>query len=98
VNLEDGASVPWIRGTDAELVTAIYVMRVPGDRDQFHVGLYHRDYGPSSVLHFARDRDLRNELLEEVTPERGRGLVLLSLEDDDVQSLCALCRKSPAGM
>lgn len=87
---ETEAGVRWLRGADAKLVIAVWVTRtLPA---QFHSGLYHRDYGAAKVLHFAWDRDLREDVPEELFVGSGHGLVALSLDDDDAQALCALCR------
>jgi hypothetical protein len=90
VNPGDRASVQWIRGEDRELAIAIYIARTGGP--QFHAGLYHRDHGDPSVLHFAWDRDLRNDVPGDVCEGRHYGLIALFLDDDDTQTLCALCR------
>ncbi|HRI64308.1 MAG TPA: hypothetical protein PK156_08715 [Polyangium sp.] len=87
--MSDG--VHWFRGTDAELVVAVWVTRpLP---NQFHAGLYHRDYGDPRVLHFADDRDLCNDAPDELFIDGTHGLMALSLDDDDAQTLCALCRR-----
>lgn len=85
------ASVQWLRGADAELVVAIYIVRTYPT--QFHAGLYHRDHGSSSVLHFAWDRELRNDAPGDVVEGHDYGLIALSLDEDDAQTLCALCRQ-----
>ncbi|HEX4423621.1 MAG TPA: hypothetical protein VH165_37180 [Kofleriaceae bacterium] len=73
-------------------MVAIYVTRT--GPAQFHAGLYHRDHGPARVVHFAWDRDLRNDALGDVAEEgRDYRLVALSLDEDDAQTLCALCRQ-----
>jgi hypothetical protein len=72
-------------------VVAIYVART--GRAQFHAGLYHRDHGDASVLHFAWDRDLRNDAPGDVFEGRDYGFIALSLDEDDAQTLCALCRQ-----
>jgi hypothetical protein len=81
----------WLRGTDAPLMAAIYVVRT--GRAQFHAGLYHREHAAPRVLHFAWDRDLRNDAPSDVAPGRDYGLIALSLDEDDMQTLCALCRR-----
>lgn len=85
------ADAQWLRGVDAQLVVAIYIARTY--RTQFHAGLYHRDHGASSVLHFAWDRDLRNDAPGDVLEGRDYGLIALSIDEDDAQALCALCRQ-----
>jgi hypothetical protein len=85
------ARAQWFRGADAELAVAIYIVRT--GRDQFHAGLYHRDHGTPSVLHFAWDHELRNEMPDEVYEGRDYGFIVLSLDEDDAQTLCALCRQ-----
>ncbi|TMQ12156.1 MAG: hypothetical protein E6J90_32280 [Deltaproteobacteria bacterium] len=75
-------------------MVAIYVVRTGGV--QFHAGLYHRDHGTPSVLHFAWDRDLRNDAPDDVVEGYNYGLIALSLDDDDAQTLCALCRQVAA--
>jgi hypothetical protein len=72
-------------------VAAVCVSRT--GRAQFHAGLYHRDHGPAKVLHFAWDRELHDDVPEDLFGARGHGLVALSLDDDDAQTLCALCRR-----
>jgi len=72
-------------------VVAIYVVRTGSA--QFHAGLYHRDHGSGSVLHFAWDRDLRNDAPGDVVKGRDFGFIALSLDEDDAQTLCALCRQ-----
>ena len=80
----------WLRGADANLLVAIYVVRT--GHAQFHTGLYHRDHGDARVLHFAWDRELCNDAPDDVCKGRDYGLVTVSLDDDDAQTLCALCR------
>lgn len=87
---EHRARAVWIRGADAKLVVAIYVART--GRAQFHAGLYHRDHGAASILHFAWDRELCNDDPGE-SEGRDYGLIALSLDEDDAQTLCALCRQ-----
>jgi hypothetical protein len=60
---------------------------------QFHSGLYHCDYGKPRILHFAWDRDLREDAPVDLINDYDHGLVALPLEDDDAQTLCALCRR-----
>lgn len=88
------ARVQWLRGADATLVVALYIGRT--GRDQFHTGLYHRDHGDARVLHFAWDRDLCNDAPGDVLEGRDYGLIALSLDEDDAQTLCALCRQVAA--
>lgn len=88
---EHRTQAQWLRGTDAELVVAICVART--GRAQFHAGIYHRDHGAASVLHFAWDRQLCNDDPDKVFEGRGHGIVALSLDQDDAQTLCALCRQ-----
>lgn len=85
------AQAQWLRGADARLVVAIYIART--GHAQFHAGLYHRDHGAASVLHFAWDRDLCNDPPDDVFAGRDYGLVALPLDEDDAQTLCALCRQ-----
>ena len=85
------AQAQWLRGADAKLVIAIYVVRT--GRAQFHAGLYHRDHGAASILHFAWDRDLCNNDPGDLSEGRSYGLIALSLDEDDAQTLCALCRQ-----
>lgn len=80
----------WLRGADARLAVAIYIART--GHTQFHAGLYHRDHGSPRVLHFAWDRELCNDAPDDVLEGRNYGLVALSLDEDDAQTLCALCR------
>lgn len=87
---ESGSHARWLRGADADLVVAVYVART--GRSQFHVGLYHRDHGDASVLHFAWDRKLRDAYRDSFEAHDYR-LVALSLDEDDAQTLCALCRR-----
>ncbi|HEX7940443.1 MAG TPA: hypothetical protein VF488_01485 [Gemmatimonadaceae bacterium] len=70
---------------------AIYIVRTGGR--QFHAGIYYRDHGDPSVLHFAWDRDLRNDTPGDVCKGLPYGLIALDLDDDDAQALCALCRQ-----
>jgi hypothetical protein len=86
-----GQRIHWFRGADAEIVVAVWVARA--GRIQFHAGLYHRDHGAASILHFAWDRELRDDAPGDVGVGRGQGLVALALDDDDAQTLCALCRR-----
>lgn len=83
----------WFLGQDAELVAAVYITRTRPD--QFHAGLYHRDHGDPRVLHFAWDRNLRDEAPDAVF-QGSYGLVTLSLDVEDAQTLCALCRQVAA--
>jgi hypothetical protein len=83
--------VQWFRGEGGDLVVAIYIVRTGGR--QFHAGIYHRDHGDPNVLHFAWDRDLRNDPPGEVCDGRPYGLIALALDEDDAQTLCALCRQ-----
>jgi hypothetical protein len=85
-----GAPLRWLRGTDADLVVAICVART--GPAQFHAGLYHRDHADARVLHFARDRRLKDDAPRDLSWGRDHGLVTLSLDEDDAQTLCALCR------
>ncbi len=85
------AGVHWFRGTDAKLVVAVWVTRP--SQNQFHTGLYYCDYGASRVLHFADDCDLCNDAPDKLFVEGTHGLMALSLDDDDAQTLCALCRR-----
>lgn len=91
MSTEHLAPVQWFRGEDADLVVAVYVVRTGGR--QFHAGIYYRDHGDPSVLHFAWDRDLRNDTPGDVCEGRPYGLIALSLDEDDAQTLCALCRQ-----
>ncbi|MBK9265505.1 MAG: hypothetical protein IPM54_37675 [Polyangiaceae bacterium] len=86
-----GHRTQWFRGADADLVVAVWVTRT--GRVQFHAGLYHRDYGAPRVLHFAWDRDLRDDVPGDVFEGHDNGLIALTLDDDDAQTLCALCRR-----
>jgi len=88
---EHRAAVQWFRGEDAKLVVAIYVVRTYGP--QFHAGLYHRDHSDPSVLHFAWDRELRNDAPDDVCEGHDYGLVALALDEDDARTICALCRQ-----
>jgi hypothetical protein len=88
---EHRGQAQWFRGADAELVVAIYVVRT--EHAQFHAGLYHRDHGAARVVHFAWDRDLRDDTPGDVIGGRDYGLIALSLDEDDAQTLCALCRQ-----
>lgn len=81
----------WFRGADTDLVVAVWVARTRGV--QFHAGLYHRDHGAAKVLHFAWDLQLVEDAPENLFEGRDSGLIALSLDDDDVQTLCALCRQ-----
>jgi hypothetical protein len=81
----------WFQGADAQLVVAVCVARM--GRVQFHAGLYHRDHGAGRVLHFAWDRELRDDAPGDLFEARDHGLVALSLDDDDAQTLSALCRR-----
>ncbi len=85
------AGVRWFRGADANLVVAVWVTRT--DRRQFHSGLYHRDHGAPKLLHFAWDCVLSEDDPEDRFAEKAHGLIALSLDDDDAQTLCALCRR-----
>lgn len=91
MSTEHRVPVQWFRGEDGDLAVAIYVVRTGGR--QFHAGLYHRDHGDPSVLHFAWDRDLRNDAPDNVCEDRPYGLIALALDEDDSQTLCALCRQ-----
>jgi hypothetical protein len=73
------------------LVIAIYVVRTGGR--QFHAGLFRRDHGAASVLHFAWDRDLRDDAPDAVSEDSDYGLIAIALDEEDAQTLCALCRR-----
>lgn len=88
---ESGTRARWLRGVDSDLVVAVCVART--GRSQFHVGLYHRDHDDASVLHFAWDRQLRSDAPRDSFGAHDYGLVALSLDEDDAQTLCALCRR-----
>lgn len=91
MNTEHRAQARWLRGANVELVAAIYLART--GHAQFHTGLYYRDHGNPSVLHFAWDRDLCDDAPGDVFKGRDYGLIALSLDEDDAQTLCALCRQ-----
>ncbi len=85
------ASARWLKGADDDLVAAVCVARI--GRAQFHAGLYHADHGSARVLHFAWDRDLCDDAPVDLFKLRTYGLIALSLDEDDTQTLCALSRR-----